>query len=105
MSNTHTATLPSRWDDERGIWVGPERVSATTPAPSKHLVHLKNHGGTHFAVAEISANKRPNSDLELFKAVAASGGAYVCAFRGYSYDLTNPEWICAEEFERTWRGD
>jgi hypothetical protein len=79
--------------------------SANTTAALKHLVHLKNRGGTHFAVAEISASKRPSSDLELFKAVAASGGAYVCAFRGYAYDLMNPEWISTEEFERNWIGD
>jgi hypothetical protein len=88
MTNTHTTT-----------------GAANTTTARKHLVHLKNRGGTHFAVAEISANKRPNSDLELFKAVEASGGAYVCAFRGYAYDLMNPEWISAEEFEGNWIGD
>jgi hypothetical protein len=72
---------------------------------SKYILHLKNHGGTKFAVAEIAASKRPSNDSELIAAVAQSGGAYISAFRGYSYDLTNPEWISAEEFEGNWRGD
>jgi hypothetical protein len=28
MSATITTTLPSRWDDDRGIWVGPEKIGA-----------------------------------------------------------------------------
>jgi hypothetical protein len=44
MSATITATLPSRWDDERGIWVGPEKVSAKTSAAQRIVAHPDGSG-------------------------------------------------------------
>jgi hypothetical protein len=35
---TQTTTLPSRWDDERGIWVGPEKISAGATAAQDKVV-------------------------------------------------------------------
>ena len=71
----------------------------------KHLIHLKDHGNTKFAVAEIEADIRPGNDLELFEAVQDVGGAYVTEFQGYTYTLDAPAWVPAEEFEHNWLGD
>jgi hypothetical protein len=56
MSNTHTTTLPSRWDDERGIWVGPEKINAAPKQSAMDRLREKRRQAKSDAMVRRHAN-------------------------------------------------